>query len=63
MSLTGWEDPTQIVLALNDVNAPFNVFMNEQVGGAVYSHYSTVDGNICDSQVITGCSFSNLTYN
>lgn len=63
MSLTGWEDPIQIAIALNDVNAPFNTFMNEQVGGSVYSHYSTVDGNICDSQVITGCSFSNLTYN
>jgi len=38
-------------------------FMNTQIQAPIYAHYSTVDGDICDSTVITGCSFSNLTYN
>jgi hypothetical protein len=49
--LTGWE-PAEIAAALTDPTAPFNEFMTSQIGGAVYSHYSTVDGNICDSSVI-----------
>ena len=37
--------------------------MMSQIGDVVYSHYKTVDGNICNSAVVSGCSFSNLTYN
>jgi len=37
--------------------------MNAQISDQIYSHYSTVDGNICRSNSGNGCSFSNLTYN
>jgi hypothetical protein len=37
--------------------------MADQVETPVYTHYSTVDGDICDSIVIQGCSASNITYN
>ena len=37
--------------------------MITQIQTPVYNHYSTVEGNICNGQVLTGCSFSNLTYN
>jgi len=37
--------------------------MNNEIQAPVYAHYQTVDGNICNSGLITACSFSNLTYN
>jgi hypothetical protein len=37
--------------------------MNNEIQAPVYAHYQTVDGNICNSGIITACSFSNLTYN
>ena len=37
--------------------------MTNEIQAPVYAHYETVDGDICDSAVVLGCAFSNLTYN
>lgn len=44
-------------------NSPVTEFMVTQVQAPVYDHYSTVGELICDSVIVSGCSFSNLTYN
>ena len=38
-------------------------FMDLQIEVPIYNHYSTVNGNLCDSPIFTSCSASNLTYN
>lgn len=38
-------------------------FVETNLAAPVYAWYQTIDGDICDSGIVAGCSFSNLTYN
>jgi hypothetical protein len=62
LALTNWTS-FQISQQVHSPTSIFTYFVTNEIAAPVYAHYSTVDGNICNSQTILGCSFSNLTYN
>jgi hypothetical protein len=61
-ALTGWSS-FQISQYITSPGSMMTYFVTSELQTPVYDWYSTIDGDICDSTVITGCSFSNLTYN
>lgn len=63
-TVTGWNS-IQITNMVHNPNSMATYFFMNEIEAPVYAHYSqpTVDGGLCDSQIVSQCAFSNLTYN
>jgi hypothetical protein len=63
-TITGW-NPITVKNVIHNPNSLMTYFMMNEVEAPIYAHYSSpgVDGGICNSQVVSQCAFSNLTYN
>ena len=50
---------------VHNPNSMVTNFFMTQIEAPVYTHYKSplIDGGICNSQLVSQCAFSNLTYN
>jgi hypothetical protein len=55
--------PNQILNGISDPNSPASQTVLMNITQPLYSHYSTVEGNICNGMIGNQCTWGNLTYN